>query len=570
MGLTGFRFGLVLYAVFVPGFWLSYRPVSLGFTDPFGWRLALAGVALTVLAATYVSAWVRSRLVELFVGLVWAMTAWYVPLLVVNGLHHEYVIGMLLIVTASAFAIAVMGEWQKRARRVLWYIGFVSAVMLTVSALAPAPQVELMQFVVYVGFVLAMAYHCVRVTTSAEGRLARSEASARTSDERFRRVFDNVRDVLFEIDERGRWTLLSPAWTELTGYAVERSLGCHFFEAVLDDDKEATYRRAEALFQQEQEVYDEVIRIRTARGTVRWVEVRSRLTYDCEGALTGAAGTLTDVTDSVRIQAEQQARQRAEELLHVKTSFLNNMSHELRTPLTSILGFAEVLADQVEGEQAEFAGLIHTSASRLLGTVNSVLDLAQLEGRGLRLDPQRLDLAAEAVETAQILRPLAEQKGIALDVEVPEGGVTAVMDLHAFHRIMTNLVGNAIKFTDSGGVCIGISATAESLRVAVEDTGAGIPEAALPTLFEPFRQASEGLAREHEGNGLGLTITRQLVDLMGGTVTAESEVGVGTRFVVELPRWSGTSASPEDVLGSPVAPSSTAERGADQRATLVA
>ena len=251
----------------------------------------------------------------------------------------------------------------------------------------------------------------------------------------------------------------------------------------------------------------------------------------------GAAGTLTDVTDTVNVEAERRARQRAEELLRLKSSLLDTMSHELRTPLTSVLGFAEVLADEIEGEHAEFASHIHAGASRLLDTLNSVLDLAQLEGRGLSLQQDRTDAGAELAETAGLLRPLAEQKGLALTVRVPEEGVPVVLDRHALQRVLTNLVGNAIKFTPAGRVAVGLAAGAERVRFEVEDTGVGISEAFLPHLFEPFRQASEGLARSHEGSGLGLSITKQLVELMGGTIAVESEVGAGTRFTVEVPRW---------------------------------
>ncbi|MEP0546117.1 MAG: ATP-binding protein [Rhodothermales bacterium] len=535
LGFIGFRVGLILYAVFVPGFWVWYRPDLIGSIDPLAWRLGLSACASLVLAGTYTSRWVRRRIVSLFTGLLYLLAGWFFPLLALNRLHHDYVIGLLLIVVSSAFGLAVMGRWERRVERLLWYLGFVFAATLASAVLVPDPQIEGAQFVATVIVIIAMAYLCARVTTSVEAQLTHSEAAARASDERFRRVFENVHDVLFEVDDRGRLTLLSPAWVRITGFGVEESLGRSFFEFIFEDDKHETYDRTQALFHRGEEVYDEVVRVRTAQGEVRWVAVRARLTYGPAGVASGAAGTLANVTDSFRVQAEQKARERAEELLRLKTSFLNNMSHELRTPLTGILGFAEVLAEEVTGEQAEFAQLIQTSATRLLGTVNSVLDLAQLEGSGLSLSPETLDVAAEVSEAVRLLCPLAEQKGIALSTCGAEATLAADMDPHALHRIVTNLVGNAIKFTDRGSVVVHVESVLGRVLVVVEDTGIGIPEGVVHRMFEPFRQASEGLARKHEGNGLGLTITKQLVELMGGVITVESEVGLGTRFIVELP-----------------------------------
>ncbi len=235
-----------------------------------------------------------------------------------------------------------------------------------------------------------------------------------------------------------------------------------------------------------------------------------------------------------RTEEAERAQRAAEEMSRLKSTVLTNMSHELRTPLTGIIGFAEVLAEEVEEEHREFALLIHHSGRRLLDTVNSVLDLAQLESDGIRLRPVPLDATEEVRKAVRLLEPLAQKKGLSL--RATGSPTVACLDAGALHRIVTNLVSNAIKFTDAGGVIAEVGGDPEGLTIRVTDTGVGIPAAFLPRLFDEFRQASTGFERSHEGNGLGLAITKRLADLMGGSVVAESEEGEGSTFTVRLPR----------------------------------
>ncbi|MEM1043716.1 MAG: HAMP domain-containing sensor histidine kinase [Bacteroidota bacterium] len=247
------------------------------------------------------------------------------------------------------------------------------------------------------------------------------------------------------------------------------------------------------------------------------------------------AGSVTDITDTLRFEAERAARERTEEALRLKTVLLNNMSHELRTPLTGILGFSGVLVEEAPPDLKEFAHLIDRSARRLQDTLNSVLDLARLESGALELQPERLDVLAEAQGAGALLEPVAKQRGLSLSVQCE--AVQATLDRGALHRVLYNLVGNALKFTEEGEVWVevGPGAAPRSVVLCVSDTGIGIDEAFLPKLYEEFEQASVGLEREHEGSGLGLAITKRLVSLMGGRIEVESEVGAGTTFSVTLP-----------------------------------
>jgi len=239
-----------------------------------------------------------------------------------------------------------------------------------------------------------------------------------------------------------------------------------------------------------------------------------------------------------------EAKERAEEMNRLKTAFLANMSHEIRTPLTSIIGFADVLGDEVTGRKSEMASLIQRNGMRLKQTLTSVLDLARLESDEVTLTPERTDLTEQVHETVDLLRPQVQSQNLDLALDLPGDSVEAVMDETAFDRVLTNLLTNAIKFTQEGCVTVSLDPDPDAVELAVVDTGIGIDDAALQRIFEAFEQESDGTMRNHEGIGLGLTITNRLVDLMGGDLHVDSTKGEGTTVTVALPRFAETVSSP--------------------------
>ena len=235
------------------------------------------------------------------------------------------------------------------------------------------------------------------------------------------------------------------------------------------------------------------------------------------------------------------ARDEAERMNRMKSAFLANMSHEIRTPLTSIIGFAEVIGEEVdaevEGTVARFADLIEESGRRLLETLDAVLDLSKLEAGEIQLDRDRVALAQVIEETVELRRIEAEKQNVGLELHVPDSPIRGWWNRGAVNRIVTNLVDNAIKFTPgTGQVVVRVSAEASEAVIEVEDTGIGIQEDMRPHIFDAFKQESEGLTREYDGTGLGLSIVRSMVHLLDGSVEVDSTPGEGTRFVVRLPR----------------------------------
>mgnify|MGYP006278835837 CR=1 FL=1 len=331
-----------------------------------------------------------------------------------------------------------------------------------------------------------------------------------------------------------RW---SPQTYALLGVPEARSntLPAAYLARVHPEDRRGVVRKVDAILRSGSD-FEFEHRIRPEWAEERWVKVKGRVLRR-DDQPQHMSGIVMDIT--ARKEAERElvaAKEEAEEMSRLKSAFLANVSHEIRTPLTSIIGFAEVLADEVGAEQEGLAEKIVQSGRRLKTTLDSVLDLSMIESGEFTLDCQAFDLAEEVRRRTDLLRSQAEREGLDFSVDAPAEGPEVYLDLNCLDRILTNLLSNAIKFTEEGEVSVRIREEGSHVVLQVCDTGIGIDEDFLPDLFEAFKQESEGLQREHEGTGLGLSITKELVDLMEGEIAVVSEKGEGTTFTVRLPR----------------------------------
>ncbi|KAA9007541.1 response regulator [Paenibacillus spiritus] len=238
----------------------------------------------------------------------------------------------------------------------------------------------------------------------------------------------------------------------------------------------------------------------------------------------------------------EQLKEKAEAALRVKSGFLAMMSHEVRTPLNGILAMSEQLRTGKLGEEEErLANIIHTSGQALLSVVNDILDFTKMEAGRMELDRVLFDLHATVGETADLFREMAREKGIGLNLEF-DPGVPALLlgDPNRLRQVLANLIGNAVKFTERGGVVVRMEKAAQrgewmDLRCIVEDTGIGISEEQQSLLFQPFTQLGAGSRSHTGGTGLGLSICKMLVELMGGTISASSAEQSGSVFRFTVP-----------------------------------
>lgn len=261
---------------------------------------------------------------------------------------------------------------------------------------------------------------------------------------------------------------------------------------------------------------------------------------NASGVITHFIGVMQDITDEVEmITALREAKEKAEESDRLKSGFLANMSHEIRTPLNGIIGFAEMMAQgQVEPEELrEYSNVILASSQRLLDLLTNIVDISKIEAGAEELVLSSVSPAELIDEVLVQMNSIALKKNIELRRKIsPEcSNLTIITDNLKFHRILNNLVGNGIKFTNEGYVEVCCSVEGNNLIIRVKDTGKGIAPEHLPHIFERFYQTDYSYSRGWEGAGLGLAISKGLVELMGGSIWVESQVGVGSEFAFSLP-----------------------------------
>ncbi len=366
-------------------------------------------------------------------------------------------------------------------------------------------------------------------------------------------VLDHALDALVVLDDLGRIALLDAGAARLLGHDPEAVRGRPLEEVLVPAEQRAAARAALAGFRATGALGRSGARRELTALHASGARVPVELTLTRPVALAGrtyVAAALRDRSERQRVEAAlESARAEAEAANAAKSRFLAHMSHELRTPLGALIGYADLLErDPDHPDRRAWARRLRRNSGHLLALLNDLLDLSKIEAGELHLEPapaSPLDLLAD-VEA--LMRPLARDKGLELEVELTGRAPDAVeVDALRLRQILINLVSNAIKFTDRGRVRVEARlvepASGPRLRVAVTDTGIGIPAERLGEVFEPFTQVREPGAPRREGTGLGLTISSRLARLLGGTLTVASTPGQGSAFTLEVPVTLATGAA---------------------------
>ena len=390
----------------------------------------------------------------------------------------------------------------------------------------------------------------------------RSEQTKDTSaqaEQRLRELLEAAPDAILQIDQAGNITLMNHMAEKMFGYTRQELLGkpVEMLVPMESRARHASHRAAYATHPTTRPMGNGLV-LQALRKDGSRFPVEISLSPSTSGEPFRATAIIRDITarkaaeDHLRAVQDAHNRELAahnrelalrnlevERANRLKTEFLASMSHELRTPLHTIIGFSELLGEELEGnlneKQKRFVDHIHRDSLHLLELINDILDLSKIESGRIELQPEALDLAEVVEESLASIKPLGEAKSLTISARIaPVRGIRA--DRRRIKQILVNLLSNAVKFTPSGGqITVGIRIKSGFAEVSVVDTGVGIPPAEHEAIFDIFHQVGNTTKGVREGTGLGLAITRRLVEQHGGTIGVASEPGKGSRFTFTLP-----------------------------------
>ena len=375
---------------------------------------------------------------------------------------------------------------------------------------------------------------------------------------RLTKVAENIKDVIFEIDLNGNWKYLNPAWEKLSGYTVEECIGKPFYEKKYTVDEQPIINLID-LEQLNLSIQSNAIKVETANKEIKWVDISVKGIINKEGIQEGYIGTIVDITDLKKTEFELLKAKEKETLANkAKDDFLSTMSHEIRTPLNAVIGISHLLLlENPKEDQLENLQTLKYSSEHLLGLVNDILDFNKITSGALDIEQSEFSMTHLLNGIQGIFNNKAKAKNIRFAIKkdnlLPE---VLIGDSIRLSQIITNLVGNAIKFTEQGKVTLDIEVIMETqdsclLEVYVKDTGIGIPKEKQEKIFNSFAQANSDTTRKYGGTGLGLAICKQLLEIMGSDLKVESEEGKGATFSFNIQLQKGKSnsiAKPEVIL----------------------
>lgn len=387
----------------------------------------------------------------------------------------------------------------------------------------------------------------------------RQEEQIRKSEYELRMLAEAMPQIVWITRPDGWNIYFNQQWVDYTGLSLEESYGHGWSKPFHPDDRQIAWDAWQNAINR-RGTYGLECRLRRADGTYLWWLIRGTPLLDEQGEIIKWYGTCTDI-DELRTSKEQlnRAKAVAESANRAKSEFLANMSHEIRTPMNGLLGMTQLLElTQLTKEQQDYVAILKSSGENLLSLINDILDLSKIEAGKITVEHREFNLLQSIRDVAVMQKKVANDKGLAFDVDL-DGNIPPVIvgDQLRVKQILLNLLGNAIKFTATGGITISgqlreQNDTSVCVQITVRDTGIGISAKALENVFQPFVQEDGSTTRKYGGSGLGLSISRNLAELLGGDITIESAPGKGSSFTVVLPFSIGTGSVITQELSKPV------------------
>ncbi len=390
----------------------------------------------------------------------------------------------------------------------------------------------------------------------------RIEQALLESEREYRELVMLANSIILRWTRDGRIAFLNEYGQRFFGYTGEEIVGRHVLGTIVPDT-ESTGRDLRSLIDEicaDPNRFERSSNENTRRNGERvWIDWTNKVVLDERGEIREILSIGSDVTERKRAEEELEryrehleeqveertrelaaAKERAEAADRMKSAFLAAMSHELRTPLNSVIGFTGILLQQIPGtlnpEQQKQLGMVRESARHLLSLINDVLDISKIEAGQLTVERQPFEVCASAERVMGSIEQLARDKGLELSCELPPDLGVIVGDQRRYEQVLLNLLSNAVKFTEEGTVSLSVRRTdGDMVETVIRDTGIGIRPEQLESIFEPFHQVENGISRKHDGTGLGLSVSRRLVDLMGGKIWVTSDFEVGSTFGFTVP-----------------------------------
>jgi PAS domain S-box-containing protein len=370
-----------------------------------------------------------------------------------------------------------------------------------------------------------------------------AEEALKKSEEKYRKIFENVQDVFYQTDINGLIIDISPSIYGLSGYLPEELVGKPI--TLLYENAESRNLLLTSIGEKGK-VWDFEIKAKTKSGAVKYLSLNTHKLFDSFGDQIGIEGSARDITE--RKQAENDlilSKEKAEESNRLKTAFMNTISHEVRTPLNGILGFSEFVLqpDIPEEEKKYYLEVLNSSSERLLSTITNYMDISLIASGNMIVKAIPVDLALLLDEIYNKFHSKCKAKNLEFIKQIPSktNNNSLLCDPSLLEKTISHLVDNAIKFTITGSVTLGFTSNENEFELFVKDTGAGISIESQSTVFEFFRQEDVANTRGYEGSGLGLSIAKGLLELMGGRIRVESGKGKGSAFYLTFPKVNGQS-----------------------------
>lgn len=396
-----------------------------------------------------------------------------------------------------------------------------------------------------------------------------TEQKLKKTEEKYRSILENIKEAFFEVDRKGNFVFFNYALCTITGYSMNEIMGKPYTFFVQETDKARVSRIFESA--QKDNMHKQNFELEIKRKDGKRLDAESTFypKLDTQGEITGYHGTIRDITERRKSEElrnkftqtlEIEVKMRTKELFDTlakqstyldqilkssqfKSEFMATMSHELRTPLNAIIGFSELLIEKLYGElndkQLEFLDDIHSSADHLLDMINRILDISKIEAGKLQLNIELVSLNEIVNQVEVSFRPTYSKKNLDFFVKGLDTETLIYADPARLKEILMNLVSNAIKYTNAGAVTIECNQTDNNIEISIIDTGIGIAKKDHDRVFKEFERIENELSQATQGTGLGLSLTKRLVNLHGGNISFTSEQEKGSTFTFTIPKRIG-------------------------------